>query len=162
MYPQLFEKSNLKNDVSDEIITVIESFNSQEYFSNLISKSQSEQKKIVARYQNDLFVKLNSEFPKIKWELEHQPKLNTKDAIDIFGKSENFVITIELDKHRADQVAKKFISRSALLSEKNIFYISLCYPGTSNMPINETKKYFEYCSILSEKLENDYAGFIIV
>ena len=161
MYPKLFEQSELKNAVYDKIITVISTFKSQEYFSLLIGKTQLEQKKIVAEFQKDLFERLTFELTEIKWKLEHKPKPNTKDAIDIFGKSENFVVVIELDKHRADQVAKKFISRCALLSNETIFYISLCYPGTSSMPIGETRKYFQYCKILSEKLENDYAGFII-
>lgn len=161
MYPKLFEQSSFENAMYNKIITVIKTFNSQECFSLLIGKTQSEQNKIVTEFQKYLFEKLTSELTEIRWELEHKPKPNTKDSIDIFGKSENFVVVIELDKHRADQVAKKFISRCALLSNENIFYISLCYPGTLNMPIGETKKYFQYCRILSEKLENDYAGFII-
>jgi len=162
MKAKLFEVSSCNNDVYKQIITTIEEFESKDYFSNLIGKTQPEQKAIVTKFQNDLYEKLSSEVIEIKWQLEHQPKVDAKDAIDIFGASENFVVVIELDKHRADQVAKKFISRSALLSKKTIFFISLCYPGTSNMPINETKKYFEYCKILSEKIDNDYAGFIII
>ena len=160
-HPELFEKSSLRSAIYDKIIALIASYNSQQYFSILIGKAQSEQKKIVAEFQNDLFKKLTIELTEIKWELEYKPKHESKDAIDIFGKSENFVVIIELDKHRADQVSKKFISRSALLSDKTIFYIALCYPGTRNMSVKETKKYFKYCRILSEKLENDFAGFII-
>ena len=162
MKPKLFEVSSCNSDVHKQIITIIEEFDSKDYFSNLIGKSQSEQKEIVTKFQNDLYEKLSSEIIEIKWELEYQPENNARDAIDIFGISKNFVVVIELDKHRADQVAKKFISRSALLSKKTIFFISLCYPGTANMPINETKKYFKYCKILSEKIDNEYAGFIII
>ena len=162
MKPELFEVSSFNNDMYKQIITIIEKFDSKNYFSNLIGKSQPEQKIIVAKFQNDLYKKLSSEIREIKWELEHKPKANANDAIDIFGASENFVVAIELDKHRADQVAKKLISRSALLSNKTIFFISLCYSGTSNMSINETKKYFGYCKIISEKINNDYAGFIII
>ena len=162
MKPKLFEVSTCDSNIHKQIITIIEGFESKDYFSNLIGKSQPEQKAIVARFQNDLCDKLSSEIIEIEWELEYQPNIDARDAIDIFGISENFVIAIELDKHRADQVAKKFISRSALLSNKTIFFISLCYPGTTNMQINETKKYFKYCKILSEKIGNDYAGFIII
>jgi len=162
MKPKLFEVSDCNNNVYKQIIMIIEEFESKDYFSDLIGKLQPEQKKIVAKFQNDLYEKLSFEVKEINWELEHKPKANAKDAIDIFGASESFIVAIELDKHRADQVAKKFISRSALLSEKTIFFISLCYPGTSKMPINETKKYFGYCKTISEKIDNDYAGFIII
>lgn len=162
MKPKLFDASSCNKDKYKQIITIIKEFDSTEYFSALIGKSQPEQKKIVTRFQKDLHEKLSTEILEIKWELEHKPKANTKDAIDIFGAHESFVVVIELDKHRADQVAKKFISRSALLSKKKIFFISLCYPGTSSMSLNETKKYFEYCKIISEKIDNDYAGFIII
>ena len=162
MKPKLYEASACNSNVHKQIITIIEKFESEDYFSNLIGKSQPEQKTIVAKFQNDLYKKLSSEIVEIKWELEYQPNVDARDAIDIFGIFKDFVVAIELDKHRADQVAKKFISRSALLSKKTIFFVSLCYPGTVNMQINETKKYFKYCKILSEKINNDYAGFIII
>jgi len=162
MYPKLYEQTILKDIIHEDIINHITNFNTQIYFINLIGKKQSDQKQIIKKFQNDLYNSLKIKFQTIYWELEHKPNINVRDAVDIFGKYNDISIIIELDKHRADQVAKKFISRNALFSNENIFYISLCYPGTSNMPINETKKYFNYCKILSNKLNNDYAGFIII
>lgn len=161
MYPQLLKKSCFQNDVYEGILTAIKSLESQNYFDELIGKSQPEQKEIVTKFQKDLFFILTESIIDVRWELEYQPKPTIRDAIDIYGKGESFMVIIELDKHRADQVAKKFISRSALFANEKIFYISLCYPGTHNMPKAETIKYFEYCQILSEKIGHNYAGFII-
>ena len=161
MEPRLIEVSSCNNNLQEKVISIISNFDAKSYFTNLIEKSQIEQKKIVATFQNNLFSKLSNELSEVKWELEYKPRTNYKDAIDIFGKAQNFNIVIELDKHRADQIAKKFLSRTALFSEETIFYISLCYPGTSKMPVNEAKKYFKYCNTLSKKLGNYYAGFII-
>ena len=93
--------------------------------------------------------------------MEYSPHSGKRDSIDIFGSNKDICIVIELDKHRADQVAKKFLSRNSLLIDKNLFYISLCYPGTSNMNSSECIKYFGYCKKLSKRMGNEYAGFII-
>ncbi len=39
MYPKLFEQSSLKNSMYNKIITVIKTFDSQQYFSLLIGKT---------------------------------------------------------------------------------------------------------------------------
>jgi hypothetical protein len=83
------------------------------------------------------------------------------DAIDIFGERDNKILIIELDKWRADQIAKKIVSRTALMIDKKIGFISLCYAGTNHMNKNEYLKYFKYANILSSKLKNYYAGIII-
>jgi hypothetical protein len=70
-------------------------------------------------------------------------------------------VVIELDKHRADQVAKKFVSRIAILPPTTIYFISLRYPGTDDMNRPECEKYFSYCEILASKMGHHYAGFII-
>jgi hypothetical protein len=102
----------------------------------------------------DLKEHLCKELPDFVWETEHKPSDSCNDRVDIFGvsKETDFKIVIELDPHRADQVAKKFLSRTVLFLYDNVLYVSLCYPGTKNMPINECKKYFKYCNILSEFL----------
>ncbi len=86
--------------------------------------NQQEQKLIVDNFQVSMCLALSLAVPDLKWQQEYAPHSTMKDSIDIFGSSENFNVVIELDKHRADQVAKKFVSRSALL-DKVIFYISL-------------------------------------
>jgi len=162
MYPVLKVKTNfLHIPEANNIVNEIISFNSKSYFYTLIGKSQIEQKAIVTNFQKDLFLHLKNSFLSIRWDTEYKAKNGSRDSVDIFGETSNYSIIIELDKHRADQVAKKFISRSALYIDRKIFYIALCYPGTTRMPINETIKYFGYCSDLSKKLNNEYAGLII-
>lgn len=68
----------------------------------MIGKSQPEQKEIVTKFQKDLFFILTESIIDVRWELEYQPKPTIRDAIDIYGKGESFMVIIELDKHRAD------------------------------------------------------------
>ena len=70
-------------------------------------------------------------------------------------------MVIELDKNRADQVAKKFVSRMALIPSTTVYFVSLCYPGTENMNKAECEKYFGYCAALSNRMGCHYAGFNI-
>jgi len=99
--------------------------------------------------------------PDITWSIEYCPSRQSRDSIDIFGKGKEFVVAIELDKNRADQVSKKFVSRMAILPETNVYFISLCYPGTKKMSKSECKKYFNYCSTIAARMNSHYAGFII-
>jgi len=92
------------------------------------------------------------------WRAEHQLPTG-RDTIDIFGHGFADVV-IELDKSRADQVAKKFVSRSAM-SVGKIYSVSLCYPGTTHMNVPECIKYFGFCATLSKRIGNVYAGFIV-
>ncbi len=122
-----------------------------------------------ALFQSDLTDYLILKLIQFSWEIEHKPSDVCKDRIDIFGVSKigNYKIVIELDAHRADQVAKKFISRSALFINDNLIYLSVCYPGTKRMSKPECMKYFDYCSILSKALSGSsnsskfYAGLIL-
>ncbi|WP_125869855.1 hypothetical protein [Williamwhitmania taraxaci] len=123
----------------------------------------------IAVLQLELTDFLNEKLKRFTWKTEHRPSLTIKDSIDIFGLTDDnkFKIVIELDAHRADQVAKKFISRSALFINDNIIYLSICYPGTSKMNKNECIKYFDYCAIISRALSDSsgnsklYAGIIL-
>lgn len=93
--------------------------------------------------------------------MEYAPSKRLKDSIDIYGESEDFVVAIELDKNRADQVAKKFVSRVALLPDEKVYFLSICYPGTKRMNLNECVKYFGYCSNLAKRMSGVYAGLVI-
>ena len=161
MHLHLQVKSTDDDVFLDSIIRVIESVDCNEYFSDHIGKSQSEQKVIVARFQNAICSALETNVTSTKWQLEYCPSISSRDSIDIFGNNRSSVVAIELDKHRADQVAKKFVSRMAALPETNVYFISLCYPGTANMSKPEAIKYFGYCSNLSKRMNNVYAGFTV-
>lgn len=84
-----------------------------------------------------------------------------RDSVDIFGNNEDILIVIELDKPRADQVSKKFLSRNALFDKTKLIYIAICYPGTDAMPRGEIIKYFDYCNKISERLGNLFLGILI-
>lgn len=160
MKPKL-HKSTTRSGYVGEIIECISGFDCSPYFLNHIGLSQVEQKAIVDRFQNDLCNLLSSTVSAVQWQTEYTPSLSQRDSIDIFGEFSEAKIVIELDKHRADQVAKKFVSRNSLLINETVLFVSLCYPGTSRMNASECIKYFGYCENLSRRMNNQYAGFIV-
>lgn len=140
------------------------------HFKSVISKYQDKKGKIsdVSTLQNDIYAKLELQCKNINWELEHCPDSSKKDSVDIYGfsKSDNTHFVIELDAHRADQVAKKFLSRFSLFIDQKVIYIALCYPGTKNMSIPECKKYFDYCNNIckglnSKKIIKQFNGIML-
>jgi hypothetical protein len=160
MKPELLIKSD-DDTVLNSIISCISSIECSKYFSSHLGKSQPDQRSIVAEFQMLTKSLLVAAMPNIAWSIEYCPSWKSRDSIDIFGKGKDFVVAIELDKNRADQVAKKFVSRMAILPETIVYFISLCYPGTVRMNKSECKKYFNYCSTLAVRMNNHYAGFII-
>lgn len=160
MKPALLEKTG-DEPVLGSIISCISSIECSKYFSEHLGKSQPEQKSIVAGFQNLANSVLASAMLDVKWSTEYCPSRHNRDSIDIFGKGHDFVVAVELDKNRADQVAKKFVSRMAILPSTTIYFISLCYPGTDRMSKSECAKYFGYCATLARRMGNHYAGFII-
>ncbi len=131
------------------------------FFSTHLEKSQSDQKLLVSQFQKAATSTLIESIGEVKWSTEYNPSANNRDSVDIFGSCSEFVVVIELDKSRADQVAKKFVSRIALLPSDKVYFVSLCYPGTESMNTSECEKYFGYCSQLALRTRNHYAGFII-
>ncbi|MGB4912430.1 MAG: hypothetical protein WBO95_09915 [Candidatus Dechloromonas phosphoritropha] len=158
MKPELSVISD-DDEVLSSIVKCITDIDCSKYFSDHIGKSQSDQKRIVTAFQAATTSILTSKIPSIEWHMEHRPSPKTNDSIDIFGKGNGFVVVIELDKNRADQVTKKFVSRMAILPSTRVYFISLCYPGTKNMSRTECTKYFGYCSALAQRMSNHYAGF---
>src|ERR1700730_10383730 len=116
-----------------EIVSALEKTDLQ----NIESLSQASQKRLVDNFQNRVHVNLEKKFPNMVWRSQHTLTQEYQDKIDIYGtfSSEDNVgaVIIELDKWRADQVAKKFVSRFALTLERPLIYIALCYGGTEYM-----------------------------
>ncbi len=162
MTPKIYEQTtNAGNNRAEKIISCISKFDCSPFFGSHLGKPQKEQRKIVSDFQQSIRDKLAKKIPGINWKLEYSPSTEKKDTIDIYGKNAESNVIIELDKHRADQIAKKFVSRSALFIDQHVFYISLCYPGTKKMNLGECIKYFGYCKQLSQRMGSEYAGFII-
>ncbi|OUS12882.1 hypothetical protein A9Q93_09780 [Nonlabens dokdonensis] len=148
------------NNWFKEITNSLQGLDCKKYVEGLINFSQKKQKRKVAKLQNFILKILEEQFVDFQWQTEFKVS-EKRDAIDIYGKRENDILIIELDKWRADQVAKKLISRTALLKENNIGFVSLCYAGTPSMNKSECLKYFQYGNIVLTELNNYYAGMII-
>lgn|GEM_PF-1455774 len=161
MKPVIKIESTDQDEWLKSILDVITDFNCDNYFSDHLGQPQNAQKDIVTKFQKSLCQSLLDYIPRVRWTMEYAPSRNQRDSIDIYGESEDFVVAIELDKNRADQVAKKFVSRIALLPDKKVYFISLCYPGTERMNLNECVKYFGYCSNLAKRMSGVYAGLVI-
>ena len=149
------------NEFLKSLVACIGSIECSEFFSTHLGKPQQDQKLLVAKFQSLAKSTLGVSIQEVKWIMEHRPSLENLDKIDLFGIGAGFVVVIELDKWRADQVAKKFVSRIALLPSTKVYFVSLCYPGTARMNQSECEKYFGYCSTLALRTGNHYAGFII-
>ena len=160
MRPTLLQQSD-EQPILRSIISCLTGIDCTEHFSAHLGKSQPEQKLIVGSFQNLARSTLQRAMPEVEWSVEHRPSRTNRDSIDIFGRSHDFVVAIELDKSRADQVAKKFVSRMALLPAATVYFVSLCYPGTERMNRSECKKYFGYCATLARRMGNHYAGLVI-
>lgn len=160
MNPVLQIKTKVDDLLLNELHGVIHCIDCKDYFLKHIGKNQSEQKDLVSNFQSKLLTNLREVVKFVEWQKEYSPS-EARDAIDIYGQTTDLVVVIELDKHRADQIAKKFVSRMAMFNNTKVYYISLCYPGTKSMSKTEAVKYFGYCANLAERMGNVYAGFII-
>jgi len=159
MKPILHARSDTQDKLFDSLVMRIADIDCTQHFENHEGLSQIQQAAIVRDLQQTIFQTLMAAFPSVVWRLEYQPS-DRWDSIDIFGEVNDARIVIELDKSRADQVAKKFLSRSAMFTEQ-IFYISVCYPAIERTNRQECHQYFGYCVEVSRRLGNLYAGFIL-
>ena len=159
MKPVLHARSDSNDSFLRLLVSCISSINCSEQFADYLGDVRTKPF-VVKPLQAAVCSALAADFPEIRWSLEHKQRAANKDAVDIFGTGGKAPVLIELDTSRADQVAKKFLSRSAIFEEQ-IYYVSLCYPGTDRMSVSECIKYFGYCATLSRRLGSFYAGFII-
>jgi len=150
----------LENNWFQQIIMTLKDLDCSGYVKGLTSLSQSKQKIKVEYLQKFITNLLEKEHPGFEWKTEYKVS-EKRDSIDIYGNRNDEIVIIELDKWRADQVAKKLISRTALMIDKKIGFISLCYAGTDRMSKPECLKFFRYGNIIQSKLNNYYAGIII-
>lgn len=144
----------------------LESNNELENIKNVIEKFIYDKSKFIAKHKKQHKVDalvlqsaikefLDDNLDMYKWTTEYKPKeWSNGERVDIYGESstKDYDVVIELDAHRADQVAKKFVSRMAMFIDRKVIYISICYTGTNKMNVKETEKYFGYCGIVASKL----------
>ncbi len=71
--------------------------------------------------------------------------IGNRDRCDVYVKTPDYQIILEIDATRADQVAKKMLSRyfyaNKIAENKPTVYVCLLYPGTDSMNPNECIKY---------------------
>ena len=97
------------------VLGSLEDLNCELYVKGLTKLTQSEQRIEIIKLQKHITKHLTEKHPDYKWEMEHIVS-DKRDSIDIYGERGNEIVIIELDKWRADQVAKKLISISLPLS----------------------------------------------
>ena len=145
----------------EEVTTFLEGINCTDFLDNLVGLSQMQQKEKVSMLQGYLLNLLSNEFKYANWSSENKDFSLGRDSIDILGQKGEEIIVIELDKWRADQAAKKMVSRTSIFIETHLSYISLCYGGTKKMNKKECMKYFKFISKIFERLEFQFCGMII-
>ncbi|WP_404812354.1 hypothetical protein ACIRNY_01165 [Capnocytophaga canimorsus] len=134
----------------------------EKIFDNTLKKFQFLYKgrEDVSELQNTLLQFLKQKLPNYNWSKEYFPSQDSRDRIDIFGENKSDLpIVIELDPHRADSIAKKFVSRMSLMKGKEILYVVFMYPGTKKMSIKEAEKYLKYCNDLANRLGNKFLSY---
>ena len=131
-------------------------FNNLNHLCNHLKRRNLNDHSFVESFQDGLCLYLKKMTKNYKWETEKEIKGRLeKDSIDIFGQSSgnpNWII--EIDATRADQVAKKFLSRLALLGLNNpINYVALLYPDTQDGK-KSCEKYLRYAADILKKTSN--------
>jgi len=104
-------------------------------------------------FQDDIFNHLKKN-TNLSWSKEHVfTNQNVGDAIDIYGEGDGEKWIVELDAMRADQVAKKAISRIALTGlNVPIHYVIVLYPDSTGKHKNECLKYARFIYELLKKI----------
>lgn len=111
--------------------------------------------KLIEDFQDKLCEDLKKS-TKYSWTSENK-KGWSKDSVDIYGEQTNGSkkCIIEIDASRADQVAKKFISRLALYGlNDTVDYVAILYPDSQNGK-KECIKYMKFASDVLKTINRD-------
>ena len=115
-----------------------------------------EKRAIVSEMQNalkDFLSKAFSDYD-LDWDIEYHFNSGHQDSIDIYAHNDDLQVIIEIDATRADQLAKKIVSRFTDINQPTI-YVALLYRGTAKMNAKECEKYFGYAKQLIQKIQPD-------
>ena len=145
------EKSEI-NEIDTQVFEIIDDLG---YKKNIFEK--------ISIFQNLIYENLDEKRKGYEWKYEYKISEKYRDRIDIYGYNPltKHHYVIELDPHRSDSIAKKFVSRIALLINEKVTYMSICYTGTKKMNINECLKYFNYCNTIANSIKVKYFGKIL-
>ncbi|MFV0366353.1 MAG: hypothetical protein ACK5JS_07620 [Mangrovibacterium sp.] len=109
----------IENHWFHQILTTLDGLECSECLRGLTKLSQPAQRTQIEHLQTLIIGLLEKEHIDFEWKSEHKISDN-RDSVDIYGNRNNEIVIIELDKWRADQVAKKLISRTALMIDKKM------------------------------------------
>ncbi len=114
------------NENNREILSIIEKVLTK--ITVLELKATNSKSKYVSR-----LIKQEFEESEVKTNVCAEKKFleNNSDKIDIEIIYNEVIIIIEIDNLRADQVAKKVLSRTSSHSNQNLIYITYCYDSES-------------------------------
>lgn len=150
-------------EIAKKIEETLSSFDTNEF--KLALASAASEKRIVVRDKLQIPLKecLERAVDNFQWEIEKKFE-GYRDSVDIYGCSisDNCMIIIEIDATRADQIAKKIVSRFYHVMQsgiQNVIYVALCYPGTDSMNLKECEKYLGFGHDILGKI-HDKALFI--
>lgn len=108
--------------------------------------------------QDPLLSLLERSYPEIFWAKEQSFGSQSRDRIDILGVDydRNLKIVIEIDNARADQIAKKALSRISQITGSNLIYIAVTYSncnGSESSLKKEAAKYKLYTDDLIKRMD---------
>jgi hypothetical protein len=109
---------------------------------------------------------LNPDVSEIEYRLNTNVNGN-RDRCDVYAETSEYQMLVEIDATRADQLAKKMLSRyyyaHTTSQNRPTIYICLLYPGTDSMNPNECIKYMEMGKevLLAMNSKNRFIGGFI-
>lgn len=110
----------------------------------------------VEEFQKNLADILSGSSTEYRWDIEYAHSgRSERDSIDVYGFARSLPSwIIEIDATRADQVAKKILSRLALWGLKDpINYVAIMYPNTQGSK-KECEKYLRYGANVLHKVNS--------
>lgn len=119
----------------------------------------------VHNFQDAVVKDMNQYTNSSNWQKEVRLLKGQKDSIDILGQdSYGLEWIIEIDAQRADQVAKKALSRIAVKSAngKPIHYVAILYPRKQFNNKTECIKYLKYAKLFCDTFQKNVTIHAIV
>lgn len=141
-------------DIGEKVHIALERLNST--CKKKKSYKQKEVKELIisplVNYLNDELSTLGYKFSTETVATINNDKKQSTDRYDIYGEAIGKpIIIIEVDTHRADQVAKKVVSRLSFNLDAEVLYVALVYPNNhqnKNAEKKECMKYFRLANDL--------------
>lgn len=139
--------------------------NNKQHLQAHILRDNNNDHSAIKAFQEAVVQEMNTVTNSSDWDKEIVLIEGQKDRIDILGRdAKDYEWVIEIDTQRADQVAKKALSRIAVKSanKKPFNYVAILYPRKEYNNINECIKYLRYAKLFCETLKKQVTIHAIV